>query len=620
MIGCLLAAALLIDPLKTVWTFGNHEPVSMYRRVGRMSTGGIEGGALWLEDWHRGFDSEACVDLLQGLGLNAVHSRFFKGMGWEAEKADFPAVKRFVDRCRSRGILTLAYIQFLSLYYETWGNETPDLEDWANRAADGTIGCYHGQYFRWLPCITSRPFEAYLKKMCGIAVTEGGFDGVMFDNVFVGPCYCGRCERLFREWLSHRDDARERLGFSEFASVRQPRFQKGVLPYGEIQDPLVQLWMEWRVGLLNGLFARIAEHVHGIRKEAIVSANTGAVRSRNASLLCSRDMTTLAGCFDLLVAQNGNAPGLRGERIVNRARDLKFARALGVLDLSLCDGDAGLETGDGESYLLPLIEDAAFGGIPTDRTIVKPARTKGFVDADQLAFRRPLLEKFRKFLSDKEKELRSPFYEPVRVFYPARGVRHSETNYRGVFGAEEILLRRRVPFGYVISRDGQPPVVGNDCEVLIVADQKCLSDGECRMIIERAKAGGRTVITGSDVGGWDDWNRQRLESPLEKELKQCPAVVFSASVLSSLGGNCEWTYLVDPPRDHGESLIRAIEKTGWRCPYRLSNLPAWVFVETRRSEDGTYLISPVNYNPKENPGKVELHGPARFLTLDPAFP
>lgn len=616
MMGVILLAVMNLDPIKTIWTFGNHEPISMYRRVGRTSTGGIEGGSLWLEDWHRWFDSEACVDMLQGLGLNALHCRFFKGMGWETEKSDFPAVKLFVDRCHSRGILALAYIQFLSLYYETWGNETPDLEDWANRAADGTIGCYHGQYFRWLPCITSRPFEDYLKRMCEIAVKEGGFDGVMFDNVFVGPCYCKRCERLFKEWLSRRSDARERLGFSEYASLRQPRFQKGVLPYGEIQDPLVQLWMDWRVELLNGFFRRIGEYVHGIRKEAIVSANTGAIRSRNSSLLCSRDMTDLAECFDLLVAQNGNAPGVRGECVINRARELKFARALGVLDLSLCDGDAGLEAGDDASYLLPLIEDAAFGGIPMDRTIVKPAREKGFVNADQLAFRRPLMKKFKDFLSGNEKELRSPFYEPVRIFYSARGVRHSETNYRGVFGAEEILLRRHVPFGYVISRNGQPPTIGNDCEVLIVPDQKCLSNMECQMIIERAKSGGRTVITGSDVGGWDDWNRQRFESPLERDLRHCPSVVFSESVLARLGGDCEWTYLVDSPRNHGENLIRAIERSGWRCPYQLLNLPESVFVESRRMDDNSYLISPVNYKPKEKLEKVELCGPARFLGLE----
>ena len=39
-----------LDPLGMWWTFGNHEPVAMYRRVGNRTTGGIEGGALWLRE------------------------------------------------------------------------------------------------------------------------------------------------------------------------------------------------------------------------------------------------------------------------------------------------------------------------------------------------------------------------------------------------------------------------------------------------------------------------------------------------------------------------------------------------------------------------------------------
>ena len=46
-----------LDPLSMRWTFGNHEPIAMYRRVGGRTTGGVEGSALWLEDWHRWYDA-----------------------------------------------------------------------------------------------------------------------------------------------------------------------------------------------------------------------------------------------------------------------------------------------------------------------------------------------------------------------------------------------------------------------------------------------------------------------------------------------------------------------------------------------------------------------------------
>ena len=89
------AVPLQIDPVDSRWTFGAHEPYTMYRRVGRHCTGGINGNAKWLKPWMDWFDAESPA-LMEDLGLNWLHCRFYKGMGWEVEKKDFPNVKRFV--------------------------------------------------------------------------------------------------------------------------------------------------------------------------------------------------------------------------------------------------------------------------------------------------------------------------------------------------------------------------------------------------------------------------------------------------------------------------------------------------------------------------------------------
>ncbi len=34
---------------RMLWTFGNHESLLMYRRIGRRSTGGVQGSAEWME-------------------------------------------------------------------------------------------------------------------------------------------------------------------------------------------------------------------------------------------------------------------------------------------------------------------------------------------------------------------------------------------------------------------------------------------------------------------------------------------------------------------------------------------------------------------------------------------
>ena len=113
------------------WTFGNHEPITMYRRCGQKSTGGVEGGALWLEQWHHWYDSEDCVKAIADLGLNILHCRFYKGMGWQYEKEDFSRVKDFVGRCHRHHIKVLAYVQYSTLYCEIMKNEIPDLDNWA---------------------------------------------------------------------------------------------------------------------------------------------------------------------------------------------------------------------------------------------------------------------------------------------------------------------------------------------------------------------------------------------------------------------------------------------------------------------------------------------------------
>ena len=55
-IALILAAVLNIDPVTTRWTFGAHEPYTMYRRVGPHCTGSIDGNALSVKDWLDWFD------------------------------------------------------------------------------------------------------------------------------------------------------------------------------------------------------------------------------------------------------------------------------------------------------------------------------------------------------------------------------------------------------------------------------------------------------------------------------------------------------------------------------------------------------------------------------------
>ena len=243
----LAADARALDPLTTRWTFGAHEPYSMYRRMGKKSTGGIEGSAKWVKDWLDWWDAKA-PETMHVLGLNGLHSRFYKGMGWEVEKDDFPNVQKFVRNCHAHGVKALAYVQFCTLYPEFMRREIPAIDDWATVDWQGNKNLWGGQYFRWTPCLNCREWEEYIKRMCTIALTDGGFDGIMFDNVFDYPCYCARCEKTFREHLARipEDERVRRFGFADVSFALLPRMERSRMSHLEAKDPIFQAWALWR--------------------------------------------------------------------------------------------------------------------------------------------------------------------------------------------------------------------------------------------------------------------------------------------------------------------------------------------------------------------------------------
>lgn len=574
------------EPLDCRWTFGNHEPVSMYRRMGRRSTGGVEGGAHWLEDWHHWFDSEDCTRTMQELGLNMLHSRFYKGMGWQFESRDFPNVKRFVQSCHNHDVRVLAYIQFSTLYYETMLAEVPDLADWVAIDENGRKRTYHGdQYWRWLPCINAPGFEPYLKRMIRIALEEGGFDGVMFDNCFAPACYCQRCAGLFREHLKKAPNPEERFGIPTVDHVLPPRRSD----FGEAQDPIYQEWLLFRCERMTGLFRRLYEFSKECNPSALFTGNVANIRRSNVAASAALNITDLADCFDIFVSQSGNEPGLRDGCLVNRVREMKLAEALDTHILALSDGDAGISREAESKYVLNLMENAIFGGIPMDRTVMSPEK-EHMVSREMIAFRAPLLWRFNDAVARGRAGLEAPVFAPVRILYSAESIMFSEEAHRAILGAEEILFRHHVPFGLLPTDAGRPLEIPKDCEVLLVANQTCLSDRQLGALVQFADRGGRLVVTGA-TGDYDERYRERRENPLTV-LDGRSGVVRRPEIdkVAVRGGS--WTIKVAAPEEKIPRLITDIESV-WQPVIRIE-APETVLTEVKRGADG-FTVHFLNY-------------------------
>ncbi len=588
------------DRLDCRWTFGNHEPISMYRRAGKRVTGGMEGGALWLEDWHHWFDSEDCPRLMESLGLNMLHCRFYKGMGWQYESQDFPNVKRFVENCHKHNIRVLAYVQFSTLYYEIMSAEVPNLADWAAVDSKGNKITYYGNaYYRWMPCITAPGFEPYLKKVIKIALQEGGFDGIMFDNCGAPACHCDRCAALFREHLASIPNPEERFGIPTVDHVLPP-VRSG---FGEVQDPIYQEWIRFRASRLSGLYHRLYEYAKACKPSAIVSGNVANIRRSNMASGTGLIPSDLADCFDIFISQSGNAPGVVDGCVINRVREMKLAGALGVPILALCDSDAGgAPESQTKGEALALVEDAVFGGIPTDRTVLKVDRE--MVSPRRLAAHRRMLERFNGTVHAGREGLAAPSYEPVRILYSRESLMLSEQSGRAVLSVEEILMQSHVPFGLLPCSSDVPLAIPEDCEMLLVCDQRCLSDRQLEELAAYARGGGRVIVTGKS-GEYNELYRQRRNNPLVEALKDCSTARCRSQADAAPIKGAGWTIKVATPSDGGERLMKDLASL-WTPPLRIQ-APPTVLTEVRQ-KDGNVHVHLVNFarEPVAAGSRIEL--------------
>ena len=584
-----------INSVDTRWTFGAHEPFPMYRRVGRICTGAIEGNALWLKDWLDWWDENAPAKMKE-IGFNYLHSRFYKGMGWEIEKKDFPNVKKFVRNCHANGVKALAYVQFGTLYPELMRKEVPDIETWAGYDKDGKNNRYGGQYFRWMPCINSREWQEYIKKMCTIALTDGGFDGIMFDNIFDVPCYCSRCEGEFRKYLSKIPDPEERFGIRDLSGILLPRYSNAAFRQMETKDPVLQMWALWRCETMNNVMMGFRNHIKSVKADAVVTGNPSPYRSRSRFIELAQNMAELCKAFDVIIMQNDNFPEVKEGRIFNRARDLKFAQDMGQRIVALCDNVENLYSDREAKFLMPMIEDVVFGGIPTDRTTIFPSPEEGFVDSEVWNRRKPQHERFNAFVASHRDALEAATVHSVRIFYPEREVLLSEKTHQGVVAAEEIFLRNRVPYGYIVSSPDNIMTVPSDTEVIVVPGLVSLNASQVAALVSYAKKSGKLVVTG-DAGRYDGWNAQHRRNPFLPQIADLPNVSIrdKADCVKSFLG---WRYVIDPPADGGKELMADLAKVGWKAPVEFEGLPPHVFAEYRRLADGSLAVHLVNYMPE----------------------
>lgn len=224
---------------------------------------------------------------------------------------------------------------------------------------------------------------------------------------------------------------------------------------------------------------------------------------------------------------------------------------------------------------------------------MKPDRE--MVSRKLIDFRKPILENFNRTVNTERQSLTAASYEPVKLLYSEASIMFSEKSYKSIMGVEEVFLRNHIPYGFLPAYGTKPLTIPFDCEVLVIANQNCLSDNDTDAIVKFAQKGGKTLIIGES--GWhDQLYRQRYSNPLLERLEGIQNVQWLNETEFATVKDGGWTLKVGKPGEAGQRLLESLEKF-WSPEIRIDG-PETVFVNIKKADETTYYIHFLNYAPE----------------------
>jgi hypothetical protein len=601
--GRIFAAAQAgASPTPYYWSWWGWEPQDHYRRTNGI-VGAVDVTAPGFPQWYERLHSEDMVRAMSKLGVNLAITHFFKGFGLKHEHAEQQRTAQLVRAAHRHGVRVLGYCQSRSLYYETFLAEEPQAETWIQRDADGKLRTWGSAYFRWAPCIHSREFRDYMKRAIRVGLEEVGLDGLHFDNDYCEPCYCPRCEKAFRDWLTANcRDPRDRFGLASFDTVRQP---PTLASAGRIIDPLVQAWVRFRCESLGEYHRDITDYARSLRGDVILLANPAYPRGSDGPYRRSVWAPAVGRHLTLMFAENDNSAGMADGAMISQIRAYKHASAIGYRVVSTTwkrgKGLTGLALPQkSEEITLQVAEAAAFGGIPGTNWALRPdgPGDRMRIDVPEL---RAALGQYLAFARQTENlrpDTRS--IRDVAVLQTfASMVFEAAVAPALVLGAEEVLIRDGFAWETVF---GDRMDRLNGFAALVLAGQSHLSDKECSTICDFARRGGGLVLAG-DNGTCNEHGRARRQNPLADLAG--PQVVRLESTLFPTASGSGRTERVPLSKDH-KRIAAAVQKAlGSRLSVRLSGADT-VALAAYQLADGRLAAHLVNYAAPALPKGLKL--------------
>jgi len=225
---------------------------------------------------------------LSEMGYNWAYCTYNWGFPPEIEKEDHEYFKKTVEEYHQEGVKVFGYVQFSNnVFTGTYRNKRwYALDPYGEK-----INYYSGRY---LVCPTDEDWKEHLKEVVA-GIVNAGADGVFFDNIFGSwfgfrPCYCDRCQKLFKEYAQEQ-------GF-EVNGI--PNF------LGESLES--KLYLTWRKKIIWDIVAELSQMAKKINPDILISSNSFEAGISKLSIMAGIDLREAFRVQDLVMIENHQIP------------------------------------------------------------------------------------------------------------------------------------------------------------------------------------------------------------------------------------------------------------------------------------------------------------------------
>jgi hypothetical protein len=506
------------------WAWLCWEPLMMLRRVGGVFET-AEANAHWTEDWFKRCHSREIVEKLKDAGFNCVTTHFHKGFGIEAEREEMESAKELIALCHEYDIRVFAYLQSATFMYETFLKEMPEAKGWMQIDKFGNFSELGPQYWRYMHCFNQRGYTDFVKRVARLAILEANADGIWLDTAGGFYCYCDACQRMFREYLTQKWPApKEVFGIPSFDGIKIPTAVN-------CRDVLYQEWIRFRCDSTTRSIKQVRDYAKELNPEVAVAVNTSMPSPINFYEQGGVDFNAVNRIVDCSLSENGDYPGIDDGAIVNQVRNFKAVDASGAVTISsawnLDETNQDIMPGNDEQINLHMAECAAFGKRCVASTwALRPIEQgrKCFFEREEIY--QAVKSNNRFFERNEDLYVGTKSLANVAILHSFPSMAFAfERVYASVAGFEQICFQNQIPFEIVF--DENLPELGR-YDVLILADQCCLSDQAVEAIRGFASTGKGLICTG-DTSLYDENFRQRRDYGL--------ADLFGVSYSEEIGDN-----------------------------------------------------------------------------------